>query len=119
APRRSGSSVCSTVPQNPPTPVGSARPNPHRAAVSGRSGTASRSIDSLTKVVLQEYANASRKERVPRATSPSFRKARWKGIVYVPGQATWAAGSRPALNRAAAVTTLKVEPGGKVSLKAL
>jgi hypothetical protein len=107
-------------PQLPPRPVASLPPpKPHFAAVSTRSSPDNRPTVSRTNVVLQEYANASANVTRPCSCSPAFLIGLKFGIVYVAGQSTSAAGSRPASSSAAAVTVLNVDPGGKKSRNAL
>ena len=78
-------------------------------------GPFSRWVASSAKVVLQEMANAFSRLVVPRCSLSSLWNIRPPMFTW-PGTAPcWTGAAR--LARADAVTTLKVEPGGKIALQ--
>ena len=92
-------------------PGAGSRPKPNRAAVATSSSPSRRLAACCTKAVLQELAKALEKGILPSSSSsklPKVRPPTWASL----GQSTGSPGRSPPASRAAAVTTLKVDPGG-------
>ncbi|GAA2726771.1 hypothetical protein GCM10010439_30400 [Actinocorallia aurantiaca] len=88
-----------------------ARLKPKRTEASFIPPASARSTARDEKVVLQEWAKAWCRVVMPRSRPSWLGMVRWP-MSCLPGQATLEEGVRPPATRAAAVTTLKVEPGG-------
>ena len=70
-----------------------------------------RSAPRAAKVVLQEWAKASRSELPPKLVAPALWTIRLPTVTSA-GHDTEVSGSKPAWRSAAAVTILNVDPGG-------
>src|SRR5512132_2257663 len=92
-------------------PTDGSRPKPKRAAAAASSWPSSRLAACCTKAVLQEVAKALENGILPSTSSSKLPKVRPPTLASL-GQSTGSPGRSPPASRAAAVTTLKVDPGG-------